>query len=434
MAKLPLSNIRILDLSLVWAGPYSVMMLSDLGAEVIRVESLQHHITNTRGFLPWPKTKEVVAQLGTLGGAYVDKDPGERPWNRHAMYNSLARDRLSMTADMTREEGQAIVQELVKFCDVLIENNTPGLLKRFGMDYETVHKINPSMVYVTMPIFGLKGPYKDYVGFGTNGEAMSGMLSLRGYRDDTVMNAGNSNHMDSVSGIITAYATLMALYERERSGKGRLVEVSQIEHLVHQVGGAIMDAAMNGRNQAPLGNRDPVRAPQGVYPCIGSDRWVALSVGTDEEWAGLCAAIGRPDLAGEASLAGNLARQRRHDELDEAISAWSERYKPREAMEALQKYGVPSAMLSWDEDMSTDPHLQHRGFFHWKEHPEAGRHRYPGHTYKLSGTPLRFDLPPALLGQHNDFVYREMLGYPEAEIQRLKDEKHIGMDYLPDVR
>ena len=431
MRRLPLSRIRVLDLTLIWAGPYAVMTLGDLGAEIIRVESLQHHITNTRGFIPWPKSKEEVAP--NVRG-YVDGEPGKRPWNRYAIFNSLGRNKLSMTADMTRREGREVLHELVKVCDILIENNSRGLLDTFSLDYATVNKINPTMIYITMPLFGLSGPYTNYMGFGSNGEAVSGVLSLRGHDPEDRMRMGGTNHMDLTSGIAAAYAALLGLYERDRSGKGRFIEVSQVEHLVHQIGGPMMDAAMNGRARAPLGNRDPVRAPQGVYPCRGADRWVALSVGTDEEWAGLCQALRRPELRSDPRYGSNRARQAHHDELDAAIGQWTMTRESGEAMEALQACGVPAAMVATDADVLEDPHLKARRFFHEMCQADSGTHRYPGHSFKLSRTPLRFDSPPPLLGEHNDYVYRELLGKPAEEIQRLTEEKHIGMDYIPDVR
>ncbi|MEE9284512.1 MAG: CoA transferase [Dehalococcoidia bacterium] len=433
MDRLPLSRIRVLDLTLIWAGPYAVMQLADLGAEIIRVESCQHHITNTRGFVPVP-TKDMVESLGYLAGMYVDMDPGPRPWNRFGMFNALGRNKLSMTVDMNRPDGRAIVHELVKVCDVFIENNSLGLMRRFGLDYETVRAINPTMVYVTMPLQGLYGPYADYIGFGPNGEAMSGILSLRGYEGDDPSTAGQGNHMDAVSGIAAAYATVMALYQRDRTGRGQFVEVSQVEHLVNQIGGPLMDAAMNGRVQTPTGNRDPVRAPQGTYRCRGEDRWVAISVGTDEEWAGLCRAIGKPALAQAPSYAGNLARRRRHDEIDALITEWSSTQDAREAMALLQRHGVPAGMVADDRDAHEDPQLAQRGFFHEMRQADCGVHRYPGHSYQLSETPLRFDSPPPLLGQHNDYVYRELLGRSDAEIQRLTVLGHIGDGYVPGVK
>ena len=431
---LPLSHIRVLDLTLIWAGPYAVTQLGDLGAEIIRVESLQHHITNTRGFVPWPKTKEEVVSLGYLGGLYAGHDAGTRPWNKHGMFNGLGRNKKSMTVDMTRPEGVEIVHDLVKVCDVLVENNTVGLLERFGLDWETVHRINPAMVYVTMPIHGLSGPYGDYMGFGPNGEAISGLLSLRGYDDSDITTSGNSNHMDTTSGMAAAYAALMALYERDETGVGRFVEVSQVEHLMTMIGAPLMDAAMNGRAQTTLGNRDPVRAPQNAYPCAGEDRWVALSVGSDQEWDGLCHAIGRADLIEDARFEDAASRQANRDALDEIISAWTSQRDSRAAMNDLQAHGVPASMVANERDLYDDPHLRDRGFFHEKTQEDCGTHRYPGHTFKLSKTPLRFDTAPPLLGEHNPYVYRELLGVSPSDYRRLEEEKHIGMDYVPEVR
>lgn len=433
MRTRPLSGIRVLDLTVIWAGPSAVTMLGDLGAEIVRVESTQHHIVNTRGFLPWPKLED-VPQLGNTAKLYVDMDPGERPWNRFAIFNSLGRNKLSMTVDMTKEDGRAVVHELVRVCDVLIENNRMGMLDSFGLDYETVHGLNPTLVYVTMPLFGLSGPYRDYIGFGTQGEAMAGFYALRGYEGESPMSAGGSNHMDGASGIAAALATLMALYQRDSAGKGQLVEVSQVEHIIQHLGGPLMDALMNGRDQAPIGNRDAVRAPQGIYPCQGEDRWVAVSVGDDAEWEGLCAAIGRPGIAKDSAYRGNAARRARHDEIDIWIAEWTVRQDARRAMDLLQEHGVPAGLVADDGDPRDDPQLQARGFFHRMDHPDCGTHSYPGHTFHLSKTPLRFDTPPPTLGQHNDYVYRELLGKEAGEIDRLTDEGHIGDGYADRLR
>ena len=434
MSGLPLSRIRILDFSLVWAGPFAVMMLGDLGAEIVRVESRRHHITNTRGFVPWPPDKEFVARLGHMAGGYVDKDPAGNPWNRHALFNSLGRNRRSVVAEIGTEEGHRTVEELVKVCDVLIENNSMGMMARHGLDYESVRKLNPSIIYVTMPLYGLTGPYHQHVGFGSQGEATAGYLLLRGYEDDGPMTNHGSNHMDASSGIAAAYATLMGIYQRDRTGESQFIEVSQTEHMTHQVGGALMDAAMNGRDRTPIGNRDEFRAPQGVYRCRGEDRWVAVSVGRDEEWSGLCKALGRPDLADDPAYLGNLARRGRHDEIDTMISAWSADLEDRDAMERLQAHGVPAGMLSDDADPYFDPHLEARGFYREMEQAACGRHRYPGHVFQFAGKELRFESPPPLLGEHNDWVYGDLLGVPAAEIERQKELGLIGEGYLPTVK
>ena len=437
MSGMPLSRVRVLDLTLIWAGPHAVMMLGDLGAEIVRIESTQHHITNTRGFVPRP-SRETVQNLGYLGSLYADLDPKEAPWNRHAMFNSLGRNKYSMTVDLTKPEGRRIVHDLVKVSDVLVENQSVGLLRRFELDYETVRALNPTLVYLTLPVYGLSGPYADYMGFGTNGEAMAGVLSLRGYRNSDSTTAGIGNHMDATSGVAAAYAAMLGLMQRDQTGEGRLIEFAQVEHLIQQIGGPLMDAVMNNRAQTPLGNRDPVRAPQGVYRCKdedrSDDRWIALTVGADDEWTGLCTAIGRPELALDPRFEDMFVRSANHDELDEIIEEWSRGQEARLAAEILQRHGVPAGMVAQDFDVLEDPHLDARGFFHQIDHPEVGRHRYPGHTYRLSKTPLRFDSPPPLLGEQNDYVYRDLLGFGEAHIQRLTEAGHIGTAYADHVR
>lgn len=428
MSRLPLEGIRILDFTLIWAGPYAVMLLSDLGAEVIRVESCQHHITNTRGFSAKP-SKDIVASLGALGRLYVDQDPSEDPWNRHALFNSLGRNRYSMTVDLTRPDGQEIVRELVKISDVIIDNNSVGLLDRQGLDYPTVHALNPTLIYIPMPVYGLSGPYRNYIGFGANAEGVSGVSSMRGYLNSDPTTQGGTYHMDASSGIGAAYATLIALYERDRTGKGQLVEFPQMEHMIHQIGGPLMDAAMNGRAQTAIGNRDAVRAPQGIYACKGVDKWIAISVGTDDEWAGLCKLMRRPRMASAPEYEGNIARQARHDDIDRIISEWTTGKDAAELAALLQKTGVPAGHVANDEQVYNDKHLEERGFFQWMDHPSCGRHRYPGFPFNYADTPLRFDRPAPCLGEHNELIYSQLLGLPSSEIERLSKLGHIGDAY-----
>ncbi|MDA0990717.1 MAG: CoA transferase [Verrucomicrobia bacterium] len=429
---LPLSGIRVLDFTLVWAGPYAVAMLSDLGAEVIRVESCQHHITNTRGYYARP-APEIVPRMGPVARAYADLDPGDDPWNRHAVFNHIGRDRYSVTVDMRMAEGQRIVHELVMISDVIMDNNTPGLLAKFDLDYKKVHALNPTLIYVAMPIYGFSGPYRDHLGFGANAEALAGFSSLRSYTDGDPTTIGTSNHMDATTGAGAAYAALTAIYQRRRTGKGQLVELCQLENLTQQAGEALMDAAMNGRDRAGMGNRDAVRAPQGIYPCQGNDGWLALSVGTNAEWAGLCHAMGEDGLEDDPRYGGCLARQARHDELDARISAWTRLHDNRDLMTRLQELGVPAAMVAMDSDVFGDPHLEARGFFRWADHAAVGRRRYPGHTFVYRDTPLRYEHPAPLLGQHNDLVYRQLLAKSPEALQALAEQGHIGTGYTDEA-
>ena len=433
MANLPLSRIRVLDLTLIWAGPHAVMMLGDLGAEIIRVESTNHHITNTRGFVAKP-TKELVGRLGYLGSLYADLDPKDQPWNRHAMFNSMGRNKKSMTVDMTTPEGRDILYDLIRISDVLVENQAMGMLARFGLGYQDARRLNPALIYMSMPIFGLSGPYKDYLGFGVNGDAMTGVLWQRGYPGQDISTAGVGNYMDAASGITASYAVMAALFERDRTGKGQFVEFCQLEHLVTQIGGPIMDAAMNGRALGSTGNRDPIRAPQGFYPCEGHDRWIAISVGADAEWASLCRALGQPALEHDTRFSDPFLRQANHDALDAIIGEWSRGMDARHAMEQLQQQGVPAGMAAQDPDLLEDPQLAAREFFHEKHHAATGTYRFPGHFYKMSATPPRFETPPPLLGEHNGYVYSDLLGKSSGEIQQLTERGHIGTSYTEHMK
>jgi benzylsuccinate CoA-transferase BbsF subunit/naphthyl-2-methylsuccinate CoA transferase subunit len=425
--QLPLAGLRVLDITVIWAGPMATQILADLGAEVIRIESLQHFPINTRGIEMRP-ARARIAQLGALGRAYADRDPGERPWNRHALFNSLGRNKLSMTVNLRAPEGVALVRRLARLSDVLVENAAPGTLGKLGLGPETLIAENPSLIYLSMPVFGSGGPYAEYQGFGLNAEALSGLAALRGYRDGDETMIGRTNHMDTASGAGAALAVLVALAARARTGRGRYVEFSQLENLLFQLGGPIMDAAMNRRVPPLLGNRDPVRVPQGVYPCEGEDRWIAISVGKLEEWAALCRLMGRLDLAESDSYADDARRQRHHDALDAEIAAWTRDKDARWVMNTLQMHGVPAAMVARDADVFVDPHLRARGFFHTLTHPEAGTHDYPGYPWVWPGVE-RPTNPPPCLGEHNAHIYKELLGFSAEAYAHWEAAGHIGRDY-----
>jgi crotonobetainyl-CoA:carnitine CoA-transferase CaiB-like acyl-CoA transferase len=345
------------------------------------------------------------------------------------MFNSVGRNKRSFTVNLRTPEGVALVSRLAKLADVVVENNAPGLLDRLGLGPRALCALNPALIYLSMPVFGSGGPYAGYQGFGANAEAIAGLTALRGYRDGDYSALGRTNHMDTASGAGAAFAVMVALAERERSGRGQYIEFSQIENLIFHFGETLMDAAMNGRVPAPPGNRDPWRAPQGVYPCRGEDRWIALSVGSDGEWAGLCAAMGRPEWVEAPEYAGNAARRARHDTLDRAIADWTRDQDNRALMNQLQACGVPAAIAAHDEDVFRDPHLRARGFYLRLAHPEAGTHDYPGYPYRWPGME-RPATPPPCLGGDNEYVYKELLGFTDAEYADWEAMGQIGRDYL----
>jgi crotonobetainyl-CoA:carnitine CoA-transferase CaiB-like acyl-CoA transferase len=411
------------------------MLLADLGAEVIRVESLQHFPPSTRGRMPRP-AREAALQLGYIGRSYVDLDPGERPWDRHAMFNCHARNKLSMTLDVVRAEGRRVFEDLLRLSDVVIENNSAATRRALGLDYAALVRARPDLVFVSMPSFGEDGPYAEYRGYGANTEALAGLTWLRGYPDLDPSTTANSYHMDAASGAAAAFATIAALHHRNRAGRGQFIDFAQAENLIPQIGEALMDLAMNDRDRTTLGNRDPSRAPHGVYPCRPGaepedpDRWLAIAVETDAQFRALCAAMARPELARNRRFATAVARWRNQDALDAEIASWTCDQDVTALFRRLQDAGVPAGPVLSDRAAHDDPALAARGFFHTVTHPHAGTHPYPGFPYRFTEIPLAFRRPPCSLGEHNAYVYRDLLGYPEAEIARLTAEGHIGDAYL----
>ncbi len=429
MTHLPLSGIRVLDFTVVWAGPYATMMLADYGAEVIRVESLQHFPSLTRGLVPRPPAAMIANATHLLGG-YPDWDPGERPWDRHPMFNGHARNKLSMTVDLARPEGIDIVRRLVEVSDVIIENNSVDVMSRLGLDYETVRGWKDSIIYVAMPGFGRTGPYRAFQGFGSNVEALCGFTAVRGYADLDLSSITQVFYMDAVSGTGGAFAVLCALNYRERTGKGQLIDFAQAENMMPHIGEYFMDAAMNGRDCLPMDNRHPAMAPHNCYPCAGEDRWLVLAVSTEAEWQRLCQALGHPDWTTQTKFTTLADRLQHHDELDQHLAAWTAARDAHQTMTYLQAHGVAAGVVFFEPDVYADPHLNARGFLETATHRECGTHRYPGMLWKMSTTPGSIRQAACCLGQHNDYVYRDVLGMPNDEVARLRQAGHIGDTYV----
>ena len=429
MAVLPLSGIRVLDFTVVWAGPYATMMLADHGAEVIRVESLQHFPSLTRGLVPRPPAALLANATHLLAG-YPDWEPGERPWNRHPMFNFHARNKLSMTVDLTRPEGHDIARQLVTLSDVIVENNSLGVMARLGLDYDTLRGWKPDIIYVAMPSFGCTGPYRTFQGFGSNVEALCGLTAIRGYADLDLRASTPVYYMDAASGAGAAFAVLCALHYRQRTGQGQFIDFAQAENMLPHIGEFFMDAAMNGRDAAPMGNHHPTMAPHNCYPCQGEDTWLVIAVATDAEWQRLYHALGNPTWATAKKFATLHGRLQHQDELDCHLAVWTATLDARTAMEHLQAHGVAAGMVFSEPEAYADPHLNARGFFETVTHRECGTHRYPGMLWKMSKMPSSIRSAACCLGEHNDYVYRDLLGMSDAEITRLRQEGHIGESYV----
>ncbi len=413
MERQALRGLRVIDLSQVFAGPYATKLLGDMGAEVIRVECAAR--SGRGGVLPRMRPG------GVFGSSFPHGDTGERSYNRFAYYNEVNRNKLAITLDLSKPLGVEIFKKLVKISDAVVENFTPRVMENFGLDYPALNKVNPQLIMLSMSGYGGDGPYRDHVAYGEGIEAMVGLSHLAGYPDDGPLRPGVA-YADATSGLHATFALLAALRYRRLTGKGQHIDLSMREAVTPLLGEFIMDYAINHRVAKRMGNRHPSMAPHGCYRCRGDDSWVAIAVSCDEEWRSLRNAMGNPPWAGEERFATLGGRLENLEELDRLIEGWTSQYDHRQLMEALQRAGVRVGAVLNVAELVQDPHLGQRGFFEQLTHPEAGTHLYPGVSWKMSATPGSLRLPAPRFGEHNQYVFGELLGMSEGQILKLAEE------------
>ena len=432
---LPMQGIRVAEITVVWAGPQVAQLLGEWGADVIRIEPANRVQPFTRGMehVPTPERARKLAARGAPVG-YPDNNPGADPWNRDAAFNSHARNKRSMTCDIMTPEGRAAVLRLVEKCDVLVENNVPETIDKAGLDWPTLAAVNPRLVMLRMPAFALDGPYRNFRAFGLHVEAMIGHTLLRGYPDAGPEVLSESFASDGISGVQGALAVMMALRHRHRSGKGQLIELPLTEGFLPLLGEFVMDATMNGRDATGLGNAHRWHAPHNVYRCAGDDDWIAIDVGGDQEFAALCGVLGLHDLAGDDRFATAVGRRDNLAALDERIAAATAERDHEQLFHALQAAGVCAAPTHNAVQALADAQLNARGFF--EELPTGDgrqKYRYPGLMFRMARTPNRLRTPPVRLGEHDREIYRDLLGYGEAEFQALQQRGLVGTRFPTDI-
>jgi crotonobetainyl-CoA:carnitine CoA-transferase CaiB-like acyl-CoA transferase len=410
----PLKNYRILDLSRIWAGPYCTKLLADMGAEVIKMESLSVYDSHRGPVQPAPGI-----------AAYPDADPGHEPWNRNGWFNCLHMSKYGITLELTQPAGRQVFEELVSISDVVVENFRQGSLERLGYTYETLRQARPDLIYVSMPAFGNTGPWKGYVAYGIGQEQLSGMAHMTGYRDDGPMKSG-INHGDPITGSHAAGVVLAALRYRKRTGHGMFIDVSQQESAVALIGGEVLAYQMTGQEPERRGNRSPYFAPHNTYPTAGEDRWVTIACTTDAEWRWLAETVGGTELAADPRFAAAEDRLQNQDELDRIIARWTTDREMYDIARQLQAAGVPAGPVLRGPDLLEDPHYRERGTFVEVDHPRVGPKHYPGIAWKMSATPGLVRWPAPTLGQHNQQIYSQLLGHSEAEIAQLEQDGVIG--------
>ena len=431
MDKLPLQGIRILDMTVVWAGPYAATLLADLGAEVIRIESIQTLAPTTRGIMARPP-ETVIQNLPPFAGGYPDRQGGDRPWNRSPQFNSHGRNKLSMTVDLRTTRGKEIFNRLVSVSDIFIDNNVAETMEKLGISYAGMKSIKEDIIAIRMPAYGDSGDYKRYRAFGVHMANALGHGLVRGYPDmDPSTNSGEFV-VDAAAGAQAAAAAMMALIYRNKSGKGQLIELPSARATFAYLSKSFLEHTITGRIPESLGNRDST-AIQGCYPCIGDDRWIAITITNDHEWNQFVTAIGNPTWAMQPEFKNHLSRRQHHDMLDEHISSWTQSQDNQEAMHLLQSAGVISGPIMDVRDALNDPHLKDRNFYVEASTPDTGTYRSPTTPFKMSETPLTIRRGPVMLGQDNDYVYREVLGVSDAEFNELVQEGHIGTEYVAEI-
>lgn len=424
-ARLPLEGVRIIDMTLAWVGPFGTQLLADWGAEVIRVEpiSIFQYGTRATGILPMDRG------LYDWASSYPDEIPGERHWNRNAVFQIHGRNKLSMTSNIPAPDIMDTHLQLASISDVVIENNVPQTYDKIGASYDQLRQVRPDIVMVRVPAYGLSGPYARYRALGPQMESAAGHTWIRGYRDGPFTDAGTSFLGDAVGGVTGAFAALMALCHRKRTGQGQLVEVATTEAILSYVPESTLDWQVNGRIQSALTNAHPSRAPQGCYKCRGEDNWLVISVGSDEEWVALKRAMGNPDWARDPRFDTVLGRYRCQEDIDVHLEEWTADKDHVKLMSLLQAEGVPAGAVHDQRELYEDPQMVARGYFEQLEQYSTGKHKYAGMLWKMAETPNGIRRPAPMLGEHNEYVFKELLGVTEVEFKGLEEAGHVGTEY-----
>lgn len=400
-----MQGVRILDLSMGWAGPLATMLLADFGAEIVKVESTRH--------LDWWR------------GSVAPQSLDDRPYERAPTFNGVNRNKYGCTLDLNDPRGKALLKRLAVICDVLVENFTPRVMENLGLTYDVLRGLNPSLIMLSMPGFGSTGPWRDYAGFGNTVEALSGVTALTGYPDGAPTLCSNA-YGDPIAGMGGAIALMMALLHRRKTGEGQHIELSHQELVTHHVSGALMDYQMNGRVQGRKGNRHPWMAPHGVYPCRGEDNWVAIAVSSDPEWRGLCGTLGLDAAWADARFRDTPGRWQHQEEINKILPAATAAWDKKELAERLQGAGIAAAPVLSNGEVLEDPQVQARDSFVWQDRRFAGNHPYPGVAARLSATPGTVRKAAPCLGEDNALVLGGLLGVEEDELESLVRDGVIG--------
>jgi len=405
---LPLKGLRIIDLTMGWAGPTATRQMGDLGADVIKVESCQYP--------DWFRGTDPR-------GPYHP----ERTYEKVYWFQQMNRNKRGITLDLTQPKGLALLKRLIADADAVIDNYAADVMPRLGLDPASMRRLNPRLIVVTMPAFGMTGPWSGVRAYGSTLEQASGLPSITGREGDppTMVHTALG---DPYGGVSAAAALMIGFMHQKRTGEGQHIDLSATEALLPMLAPSVIEQSIHGTTGPRLGNRHPRFVPHGCFPCIGEDQWMTIAVRSDNEWKALCRVIHRPDLAADASLATAEGRRADEDRIEAAIRQWTVTVRPELAMNALQDAGVPAGTARLPMDMAGDPHLLSTG--HWQPVTRRfmGPHLLPSVAYRegQSRMPYAITHLAPTLGQHNEEVLRDVLGLSDVEIDELRTMEIIG--------
>ena len=400
----PLRGIRVLDFGWILSVPHCTQWLGSMGAEILRVESSAH--------MEGGRTGDKASTDGVTGV------------NRAGPWNGNNYSKLGLTLNLKEPRAIELIKELVQRCDVVAENFAPGVMDRLGLSYEAISEVKPDIIYLSGTTLGTDGPDFNATGWGPNTLSYGGLTSLTGYERDAPVQAGG-NLPDYVIGTIMGFHVLSAVLHHRRTGQGQFIEVSMAETVSTLIPEAFIDFAMNGREGGRTGNHVPEMSPHNVFPAEGHDQWVAIAVADDKEWSALCEAAGHPEWSSDPRFATLPDRKRNERELDRLIGEWTVAVPPDRIMHLLQGAGVAAGPVMSTFDLLEDPHFVDRGFVVELDHPEVGKRAVGGLPAKFSAIPEPAWFAAPLFGQHNDYVFKELLGMDEARMKQLIEEKVI---------
>ena len=398
MASSMLAGVKILDMATAGTGPLGLRWMGDYGATVIKVET------------------HLRLDMVRMGGPFYKlvTHPDHSGWEM--VFNS---SKYSITLNLNKPQARDLVRQLVSEWQphIMAESFRPGVMKRWGLEYESIEKIKPDIIYYSTCLEGQYGPHSQRLGFGTVTNSISGASHLAGWPDrpPAGMPLAYADFPSAGTGLV---AVLSALIRQRRTGKGVHIDQSQYESNLYVLGCPLMDYFVNGRIMTRNGNRLPYAAPHGAYPCMGDDRWVAIAVFTGEEWESFCHVIGSPEWTGDPRFSTLQARKSNEDELDRLVGEWTGNHTAEEVEAMMQAEGVAAHVVENNMDIYEDPQMKHYGHFREITHPAVGTVRSEIPPFRFSkSTDSHFRAP--LLGEHNHYVFSQFLGMSDDEISDL---------------